>query len=363
MAKIELCPECGIPEYLIHMNLWLNNGDIVKRIDQRARMAFIESENLDPLFNIITERIGASFEGMIIDMVARGVRFYLNRLIPKDIRNSIKAREMEFMPFIEGQRTMALLSGQGKWEFLDYRYENDAHDYSLHRIMNPYSVPCICGTLAGAIGAMVGGEIGVTCWEVSPDEYEMTTYWTVPPEGLKEKLPLREYHHRNGDSELRRCATCGGPASLSGFVWFLDKGIIKNVFTSRRMILLSPDLLDPIFEELEAEFGEEIPKAIVEAQRAFVKAGYYTIADIGDEGDVRTYLALRGMGNLKEMKLGANRMRMRIDNAALPLMVVGLAQGLFEMAFGVESNVQWEIFEEGDLELEVTPLTRWAATA
>jgi hypothetical protein len=48
-------------------------------------------------------------------------------------------------------------------------------------------------------------------------------------------------------------------------------------------------------------------------------------------------------------------MRMRVDNATCYLMTAGLAQGLFEMAFDVESYVEWELSQEGDLEVEVTP--------
>ncbi len=36
-------------------------------------------------------------------------------------------------------------------------------------------------------------------------------------------------------------------------------------------------------------------------------------------------------------------------------MVVGLVQGLFEMAFGIESSVDWELSPDGDLEVEVIP--------
>jgi hypothetical protein len=37
------------------------------------------------------------------------------------------------------------------------------------------------------------------------------------------------------------------------------------------------------------------------------------------------------------------------------LLVVGLVQGIFEMAFDVNSYVEWELSEEGDLTVEVTP--------
>lgn len=37
------------------------------------------------------------------------------------------------------------------------------------------------------------------------------------------------------------------------------------------------------------------------------------------------------------------------------LMTIGMVQGLFETAFDVESFVDWELSEEGDLTVEVTP--------
>ena len=44
------CSECGAPKYFTQEHLWLNNGDIVQKRDQRHRLIFLESENLDPLF-------------------------------------------------------------------------------------------------------------------------------------------------------------------------------------------------------------------------------------------------------------------------------------------------------------------------
>lgn len=41
----------------------------------------------------------------------------------------------------------------------------------------------------------------------------------------------------------------------------------------------------------------------------------------------------------------------------LHLIVVGLVQGLYELAFDIESKVDWELSEAGDLKIEVTPKT------
>lgn len=48
-------------------------------------------------------------------------------------------------------------------------------------------------------------------------------------------------------------------------------------------------------------------------------------------------------------------MHLRLDNAALPLIIVGQAQGFFEIGFGVESTVDWELDGQKNLQLEVKP--------
>jgi hypothetical protein len=113
--------------------------------------------------------------------------------------------------------------------------------------------------------------------------------------------------------------------------------------------------LDPIFYELEAELGDVVPRAVVEAQRRFTRSGFYTMDDIAEEGDFRTQLALRGFGNLKEIDMKRAGMHIRLENAALPLIVTGLTQGFFEMGFSTDSTVDWELSQEGILEVDVKP--------
>jgi hypothetical protein len=122
------------------------------------------------------------------------------------------------------------------------------------------------------------------------------------------------------------------------------------------MGIIHPSVLDPIFEELEQELGEAIPEVVIEAQKVFTKTGFYSPEEIRNEEDFRTQLALRGMGNLRDLKMNAEGLRMRLENVCMHLMVIGLVQGLFELAFDTRSGVEWELSEQGDLEVEITPL-------
>jgi len=355
MQRIKLCPECKAPEQVTRDHLWLNSGVIVHKANQATRLAFIESENLDPLFKGIGEIIGMPIDNMVIDIARRAAAIYLGNQIPPKVKDAIRKRELGLDSFIDAMIVTSRLFGLGKYELVDIRTEGDEGDYNISRIAEPFSLLIGAGTIAGSRQALSGRPAVVSYKEVSPGVYDIRASEGERPEELKERLHFKEYHHRDGDIELERCATCGGPKALSGFKWHLDRGVIINVHTTRRMALLGPANLDPIFDVLEEELGETIPRAVVEAQKRFVKSGFYSIEEVSDEGDFRPQLALRGLGDLREIKMGAKCLRMRIDNAAVHLMIVGLAQGLFEMALGVDSNVEWELSGDGDLELEVTP--------
>jgi hypothetical protein len=357
MAEIKTCPECGVPEQVTSDHVWLNSGVVVQRSNETTRISFIESENLDPLYDGIGKIIGIPIDRLVIDIARRGTGSYVRNMTPPAVKDMIQRRELGLDMIVDVLITTAQLCGYGKYESMGFRYEGDEDDYLTIRVAEPYSLPLTCGAHAGACEAIADTSHGVIYKEMSPGVYEIKAYISKHPEELEKRLQVKPYHHRDGDIELERCATCGGPAVLSGYRWHLDRGVIVNTWTARRMVLVGPHVIDPVFEELKKELGEAIPAAVVEAQRRFVKSGLYSIEEIGDEGDLRTQIAVRGMGNLREIKIGAKGLSMRIDNAANHLMTVGLAQGLFEMAFDVESHVEWEVSAEGDLSVEITPRT------
>ncbi len=351
--EMTFCPECGIPEPVSQGQAWLNNGDIVQKVNPEARVGFIECENLDPLFANIGEIIGMPIGGMVVNITARGTEKYMSRLIPKSVKDLVVAKQMDPTVFIEPIVTYCHVIGYGKYQFLGSRYERDADDYIIIRIESPFSVPEAAGALAGVTSAVVGGEHAVTYKMVSPGLYEFRTSWTEYPEIMAEKLKTTPYGHRDGDMELDRCATCGLPKALQRFGWNLDRGLIVDRDTGRRMAILGPELLDSLFAALEDELGETIPETVIEAQRRFVKTGFYSVDELKNTEDFRTQLALRGMGNLREMEMNPRGMCVRVHNAAGYLIIVGMMQGLFELAFDVDSGVEWEMSREGDLEVKV----------
>ena len=114
-------------------------------------------------------------------------------------------------------------------------------------------------------------------------------------------------------------------------------------------------MIDAIFSDLENELGEDIPRMAVESQRRFVRNGPYMVSEITNEDDMRRELAVRGLGELKYLKTGKKGVQMTLEHATMHLWVAGLTQGLYELVFGEESEVEWELSEDARLEVNVTP--------
>jgi hypothetical protein len=355
MLDIARCPECMVPEPFSQGQVWLNNGDIVQKLNPQARIGFTECDNLDPLFRNIGDIIGFSIEQIIVSINARATEVYMRKLITQEMRDMVADRQIDPPTLAEPILAYCHIVGFGKYKFMDYRYEGSKEDYTRYLITKPFSAPLVAGAMAGTMAALLGGEHDATYGEISPGIYEFITSWTKHSKALKEKFPIVLYDRHDGDIELERCATCGSPKAFRDYNWRLDEGLIVNERTGRRMAILGPESLDNLFEALEEELGETIPEVVVEAQRRFTRTGFYALDDYATMEEFRIGLALRGLGNLKELDVRRKGLYMRVENAVLYLMLTGMIQGVFEVAMDVESNVEWAISGDGDLEVEVKP--------
>ncbi|WP_287155242.1 hypothetical protein [Candidatus Solincola tengchongensis] len=354
MEGMEFCPRCGTPRQFVDNHEWLENGVIVQRGDRSHRMVLLESANLDHLYRGIEEIIGLPIERIVIETKRRATREYIDRLVPEEVKDMVARKEFDMNLLIQANNNLARIMGYGDVQVLGYRFEQDEGDFIRQRVRNPYSIPLWCGDLAGATEAVTRRDNDVEYKIVSPGEVEINAFPAEHPPQFQGRLQLKEYHLLAGDVELDRCGTCGGPAGLSAFKWNLEEGTITDLATGRRLAMLGPAYQEAVFDELEKELGEDIPRIIVEAQRRFVRSGFYKAQEIESEEQFRRLLALRGLGNLRTLSLKDGRLRVRLENAALHLMFVGLLQGYVETITGRDSSAEWELSPEGVLELEIT---------
>lgn len=353
MSILQPCEECGVPLVVKNEYIWLDNGDIVHRRDQRDRIVFCECENLDPLFLGIESIFGSPIEHIIMDCIRRTYRSYCKLFLPSDVNDMVRKGQLDAKALDDGFVELAIPMGVGRFSFVDMRLRWDENDFYTVSISEPNSLPMCAACHCGAMEAILGYDQWVEYSEAEPGTYNLTAFPSSHPEELKGRMRWEHYSHSEGDIELERCSTCGAPAALSENRWYLDRGIIVNQVTQRRMAVMGPNQIDPIFRELEMRFGEDIPRVVVEAQRRFAASGFYTMSEYGSVEEFRAGLAMRGLGNLKELKIKRSGVRMRIENAVLHLMIVGMMQGIFDAALDTHSTIDWESSPDGSLEIEV----------
>lgn len=357
MTETGTCTRCGLPLYISGQHVWMDNGVITARRDARQRLVLFECGNFDPLFQGIGEIIGVPIERLVIDASRRSTREYMRFVVPDDVKETIKKREIDLKLIFDSTFLIWRAMGYGKLSLEDVRYEGGEGDFITVIVERPYSVPLAVGNFAGSLEAILGREPGVRYEETAPGIYRITVFEAENPPELRNRLRWRGYQrqYKPGDFRPERCEHCEAPLALQEFRWDLSNGSIRSSITGRRMVMTGPSMIDPVFEELEKELGETIPRVVVEAQKRFVKSGFFAVEEMASEEGIREKLAIRGLGYLRYLRIGRRGVQAKVENVALPLLGVGLAQGLFEKAFQVESEVDWELDEDGDLLVEVTP--------
>ncbi len=355
MEGIEVCTQCGIPTYITAEHTWHSSGFILQNRDTRHILIFIESDNLETLLKGVEDIVGVSIERIVINTRRRAARAYMDRVIPDILKEQVRDGKLEVGKVIQGMLGIGYVLGYGKFEVVDWRVKGDDDDYILLNIENPYSITLGTVDPVAAFEAVMGREMGYSYQEVSPGVYQIRAFPSRHPEEFKGRLTMRKYAYSEGNIEYQRCNSCGAPTLLGEFSWDLDNGLIHSRETGRRMVFFAPSVLEAVFDELERELGETIPEVVIESQKRLTREGMYSLDLKDPEEGLRKQLALRGLGNLASLSVGERGMTMLMENATIHLMLVGLAQGLFEHAYGVESKASWEIVEEKGLKVEVFP--------
>jgi hypothetical protein len=171
---------------------------------------------------------------------------------------------------------------------------------------------------------------------------------------LKERLKRRRYGFKPGDIGLEHCGECGLSLDVSRFAWDLEKGTIDDPHTGRWMAIFGPGAAEAVFDDLEAELGEAIPDAIIEAQRRYTKSAWSEDEWRREALDFRRMIAVRGLGNLTHFEGDRDHLSVTIQNSCMHLGMVGTIRALVEMAYSLDTSIlEWDLADDGDLTVTV----------
>jgi len=373
MRRRERCGKCGVPLLVSSEFEWQNNGVISLKRSPHNRIALFESRIIDNLFKGIEELIGMSVEHIVIESRRREVKRYIEKSFPAwMIKPLVAVNEHLGGAFMLKHAVRAVRNPLGKSinkKVLDvgrvYGYgdvelgplwsDGDQHPWRVNVIRNPHSVLFFAAEALASVEAFEGRDHWVRYESIDDDAYEYTAYPAEHPVELKDWLKRRRYGFKPGDITFERCPECGIPMEVARLEWDLDDGTVQDPESGRRMALIGPFSMDSVLHDLEAELGPSIPDVVVEAQRKYVKSriegGYWRHGGT----TFNRLAALRGVGNITRFEADEKRLSVNIENSCMPLLVLGMAQAIYETALGVESSTyKCRHDEDGDFEFTIT---------
>jgi hypothetical protein len=354
MKVTRTCGECGVPLGIARNLNWNANGTITQKNDPRHRLIFFESDNLDRLWNRLSEILGVTTDHIwevVIDSKSRATRAFLHRTLPGGV--SFLAHFIGYRSMIRTIESQGLVMGYGKITVGGQYPRRGKPERVTVYIEDPYSLPFFCGDFKGAAEVLEKRLAGVTWQALDSRRHQVDV--TMREERLVEGsfVLKEEIAGKSGDMEFKRCTACGTPLDMKRFTWDLEAGIIRDDQSSRRLAFFGTAGMLAVFEELVHELGERVIDAIIEAERENALAALSVEeARSGYEG-LRYLAAIRGLGLVTSLELGEDRLSMRMSNPSVPSYIIGLALAIFELAIGRRGRHAWKIEIGGDLVVDI----------
>ncbi len=348
MGQEKRCSSCNVPLKFSKMNAWHNDGTISQAHNPDHRLFFYHADGFDRLFGNVADLLGASIDSMIIDSKRKSTIDFLNTLISGPAGAIVRTffRRRAYMMI----SAAAAMMGYGHFELRDFKRGKFIKVYSE----NPYSPSLIYAHLIAVFNFIerlpadldieeegVGKLITVRRGKQFENEFPAAhvVYKAIP--------------RKAGERHLERCPECDLPIDFRKYSWDLERGVMTDDESGRNMVLIGPDTIDLIFMELETTLGPKLNRAVVEGQCRYVKEELQERETTRGVGFLARQLALMGMGNLVDFKMDDEGLRVTVDNAAPYLMVAGLIKGIFEALTGMESEIEYQLGEDGTLFVEV----------
>jgi hypothetical protein len=350
MSKIKVCPECGAPRILSKGNRWESNGSITAIVTEGKRGFFYEADGFAGLFSNLERSTGMSIDRIISEGNRKNSVEYLRGLF-SGFKGTL-ARALFHNRVYESITDLGTIFGYGHFEMLDIKRGKSVTVYGR----NIYCIPMFIGDLIGTFNMMENLPAKVEIKEEGLGHVITVTEGEKPEEELTSRLQTGRTQLKPGDIAYKRCPACRLPAEFDNLVFDFEEGVITDKVTGRRMTTTGMEQIAAIFRELEAELGEDIVRAILDAQRLYVRGAIDREEMEQGYPYLRRFLAFRGMGNMVSYDLRSDGLDAVVENASPTLLVAGMLRGIFELLSGSESACEYRRRDDGTLEVAIKAL-------
>jgi hypothetical protein len=347
MKKIKVCVACGVPKEISGGSRWENNGTVSAFRTPGQRSLLYEVEGIDGLFRNIEKLVGQSVNRVIAEGKRKNSQQFLEDYFSGV--TGLLARTVGRRRVYTTIASLGATFGYGHFEIRDIK----RGEYVTIFARNVYSLPLLTGDLVATFNVTERLPASVLIKEEGGGYMITVKRGEESEEELSSRLEPVLLVPKPGNISYDTCSSCGAPLDLKEWRFDLEKGIITDTTTGRRMASLGIEQIDAVLRELEAELGKEFTEVILQAQRD------YTVSKLGKEemaqgqSYIRHFFALRGMGNLVGYEVGDTRLEATVENARPPLLVAGLLYGTFELLSGRGSGIDYTLHDDGTLDVRV----------
>ncbi|MFW6113490.1 MAG: hypothetical protein ACOC78_01040, partial [Actinomycetota bacterium] len=296
IMKTKICTDCGVPEAVGRNYEWNTDGTITYKNHPERRVVILETENLRGLFDVLEKMIDKPLEPIITDIKRRSALYYLRSLFSEP-----RVKGMQFLgmhPVFRYLADRALVLGHGKLKLLKVKRLRSAEV----KVSWPHSRLMSLGDFAAAAQVSLRGPVK-TEWEPLEENRYIFKAGTSPLEKTAdERLHVPLQPRIPGNLEYRMCSKCAVPLEINRYQWDVEKGIITDPLTSRRIAICEVWDMESLVRELERELGRDVTPLIVDAQRRFIESAFSQEEVRMSREGYRRLLSLRGLGFLRDFE-------------------------------------------------------------
>ncbi len=352
---MQVCNRCGVTRLLAREHKWLPNGTIVLAADPTYRMVMMDSAAFVSIFHHLSENIGLPIDDIIVEAKRRSGRNYIDTVLtgPK----GMLVRKFASAKVYEKVGDQAAILGYGAAHVEEYR----KHKSLTVTISNVYYGAPMAGDTCGAFESVERCDAGLE-WQVSDSTLSVHVTAGLPDrEEFEERFRYSAPPTLPGNVIWTPCLSCGVPTEVGHIHRYEpEKGMITERKSGRRIVSMGMGTMNKIFNELEQELGEEVPRMIasLEKERARgVMLAKGKEMDTSEDGYLRflDMLPVRGMGIAVSASWQGSTITVRIDNPHYESLNAALIAGFYEATTGKKSRVSWTKNTEGYTLIKVSP--------
>lgn len=354
--KDRTCPGCRLPIIFRWLIKWDSNGTIVIRLNPLIRVALVESDLLDEVFNRIEKAVGIPIRHIAFEAERAAAEATIDTFVPEFAPRLVRNR-LIMHPASRFLQSLARVAGMADAHTLYYR----AFHGSLAQVRNPFNRDYFAAMTVGAFESMEGLS-HEHVWADMGGEFFLFIHPVKEKSEISHRMAPQIVKALPGTRSLNLCQRCGFPKELRCLQWDMPLALITDTRTGVRMSFVEGYAFSAVFRELVAELGDDIIPVIVNASyeyshRNMQQTGFLESSTNREElyDSFLDELAVYGHGNSLKKELNHDSLTVAIDNPYSVYLLAGQLLALYEAVEGRPGFVRWERPHEQNVVISIDP--------